>query len=130
MRRCSAKCSACSVGLCPTSNIDPTLQLGCVDLLSKLPRYFTLRWDEYVLREGSKAIGYFVSWGNIEGRGIAARLTLRGAHVLACEMMKDGVMDVAIGSTSGHRISGASLAACCRGEALLTFNLQTIERTE
>jgi hypothetical protein len=80
--------------------------------------------------EGRKAIGYFVTWGEVDDRGFVPRLTLEAARALACQLLRGGAADVAIGSTSGPWISGEPLAACCRNEALLTFNLQPIERAK
>jgi hypothetical protein len=58
------------------------------------------------------------------------RLTLQEARSLACRLLDHGAERVAIGSTRGHRISGDLLAASCREETLLTFDLRPIERAK
>jgi hypothetical protein len=46
------------------------------------------------------------------------------ALAVACNYLKSGMDEVAILDREGHRISGADLEACCRGEKSLTSDLR------
>jgi hypothetical protein len=51
---------------------------------------------------------------------------LDGALAHACELLTQGLSDVAIQDGSGRSIRGADLVACCRGEKKLTADLQAV----
>lgn len=51
--------------------------------------------------------------------------TLEQALAHACHMLAEGGwLNVAIRDSDGHSISGADLAACCKGEKTLAADLQ------
>ncbi len=62
--------------------------------------------------------------------GIAAHpaKNLEAALRLARQFLKERRPDVTIEDGKGHSISGADLAACCRGEKKLTADLRVVVR--
>jgi hypothetical protein len=50
--------------------------------------------------------------------------TLEQALARACQLLAEGMQNVVITDGAGHEISGADLAACCRGEKTLTPDLR------
>ena len=75
-------------------------------------------------------ISYFVTYTSATDtrRDCLRGLTLDSARRQACRLIEEGKRAVAIWDTRGHEIRGDELAACCRGEKLLTFNLQTLAK--
>ena len=51
---------------------------------------------------------------------------LESALALACRWLSEGRPNVAIGRATGGTISGEELAACCRGQKVLTADLRPV----
>ena len=56
--------------------------------------------------------------------GIDSDLALKDALALAGQLIAEGRQDVTIADGNGRQITGADLAACCRGEKELTADLK------
>lgn len=51
---------------------------------------------------------------------------LDSALAHACQLLREGMPDVAIQDGKGNSIKGEQLVACCRGEKRLTPDLQAV----
>jgi hypothetical protein len=51
---------------------------------------------------------------------------LDGALAHACQLLSEGLLDVAIQDGAGNSIRGDDLLACCRGEKKLTAELRAL----
>jgi hypothetical protein len=58
--------------------------------------------------------------------GSARPWELSDALAHACRLLDEGKRGVAIRDNDGHSISGAELAACCKGDKEITADLQAI----
>jgi hypothetical protein len=73
---------------------------------------------------------YLVAHAPVSDRspiGIEEVFDVESALTLACRWLSEGRANVAIGRATGQTVSGEELAACCRGEKMLTADLRVLD---